>query len=96
MEEVISEAKFFSIATVRRYIYSLILLTDEDELDKPVFDLIIGVESMKRLGIVLDFNNQDITIDEIALPMRDISNLPLSKKRGLDFGNLAKLQEPKH
>jgi hypothetical protein len=39
---------------------------------------------MKRLGIVLDFNNEDITIDEIALPMRDISNLPLSKKKGLD------------
>jgi hypothetical protein len=54
----------------------------------------IGVVSMKRLGIVLDFNNEDITIDEIPLPIRDISNLPLSKKKGLNFSNFAKLQEP--
>jgi hypothetical protein len=36
---------------------------------------------MKELGIVLDFNKQDITIDEIALPMRNITNLPLPRKK---------------
>ena len=86
--------KFFEYSDSKEaYLQPDIVEYDEDS-DKPVFDLIIGVVSMKRLGIVLDFNNEDITIDEIALPMRDISNLPLSKKRGLDFSNLAKLQEP--
>jgi hypothetical protein len=30
---------------------------------------------MKELGIVLDFRTQEITLDEISLPMRDIRNL---------------------
>jgi hypothetical protein len=37
----------------------------------PVFDLIIGCKTMMELGIVLDFKNKEITIDEIILPMRD-------------------------
>jgi hypothetical protein len=35
----------------------------------PVFDLIIDVETMRELGIILNLEKQDITIDEIALPM---------------------------
>jgi hypothetical protein len=49
---------------------------------------------MKELGIVLDFNKQDINIDEIALPMQDITNLPLPRRKGLDFSNLASSLEP--
>jgi len=37
---------------------------------KPVFDLIIGCNSMEKLGIVLDFKAKTITIDEIILPMK--------------------------
>jgi hypothetical protein len=35
-------------------------------------DLILGTETMKELGIILNFR---ITIDEIILPMRNINNL---------------------
>jgi hypothetical protein len=47
----------------------------DQKLGKPVFDLIIGCNSMKRLGIVMDFKSKTITIDEIILPMRNIKNL---------------------
>jgi hypothetical protein len=54
---------------------------DGDKLKCPVFDLIIGVQTMDELGIILNFEQQEITINEIALPMRDISNLPLPRKK---------------
>jgi hypothetical protein len=66
----------------------------DDDSEKPAFDLIIGVETMKEFGIILDFKDQIITIDDDTLPMRDITNLPLPRKRGLDFQNLASSLEP--
>ena len=68
---------------------------DGDKLKRPVFDLILGTQTMDELGIILNFKQQEITIDEIALPMRDITNLPLIRKQGLEFNSLARLLEPK-
>ncbi len=48
------------------------------KVGKPVFDLIIGCNSMEKLGIVMDFKAKMITIDEIILPMRNIKNLTIS------------------
>jgi hypothetical protein len=42
---------------------------------KPQYDLIIGTEAMKEFGIILNFKDKMITIDEIILPMRIINNL---------------------
>ena len=50
---------------------------------------------MEELGIILNFKQQEITIDEIALPMRDITNLPVTRKQGLEFNSLARSLEPK-
>ena len=44
-------------------------------MTKPGFDLILGCNTMKELGIVLDFWTKEITLDEISLPMRDINKL---------------------
>ncbi len=44
-------------------------------MDKPGFDLILGSNTMKELGIVHDFWTKEITLDEISLPMRDINKL---------------------
>ncbi len=38
-------------------------------------DLIVGTETMKELGIFLDFKAKIITIDEIILPMTNINHL---------------------
>ena len=43
-----------------------------------MYVLILGCQTMKELGIVLDFQTKEITIDEIILPMRDINSLTTS------------------
>ncbi len=43
----------------------------------PLYDLIIGKQSLHDIGTVLDFKDKTITIDSILLPMRNIVNLQL-------------------
>ena len=53
----------------------------DDDSNMPAFDLIIGVTSMKEFGIILNFKEQVITIDDNTLPMHDITNLPLPRTK---------------
>ncbi len=46
----------------------------------PMYDLIIGKQTMHNLGVKLDFQVKTITIDEILLPMRNIVNLQLKPR----------------
>ncbi len=41
----------------------------------PMYDLIIGKQTMHNLGVKLDFQEKTITIDKILVPMRNIANL---------------------
>ncbi len=41
----------------------------------PQYNLILGTETMKELGIVLDFKTRAITVDAITLPMKNINHL---------------------
>ncbi len=43
----------------------------------PIYDLIIGKQTMHDLGVKLDFQEKTITIDKILLPMRNIAILQL-------------------
>jgi hypothetical protein len=43
----------------------------------PMYDLIIGKQTMHDLGVKMDFQEKTITIDKILLPMRNIANLQL-------------------
>ena len=43
----------------------------------PMYDLIIGKQTLHDIGAVLDFKEKTITIDSILLPMRNIVNLQL-------------------
>ncbi len=43
----------------------------------PLYDLIIGKQTLHDIGAVLDFKEKTITIDSILLPMRNIVNLQL-------------------
>ncbi len=43
----------------------------------PMYDLIIGKQTMHDLGVILDFQEKTITIDKGLLPMRNIANLQL-------------------
>jgi hypothetical protein len=46
-----------------------------DKNNKPQYDLILGVKTMKKYGIILDFKDKMITIDEVKLPMQNINYL---------------------
>ncbi len=50
-------------------------VVEYDKDSKPHYDLNIGTETMKELGIILNFRDKMITIDKIILPMRNINNL---------------------
>ena len=70
---------------------------DGKTMGKPAFDLILGTEPLKELGIILNFRKQMITIDEVTLPTHNIKDMPSSKRRkALALHNsLARSQEPK-
>jgi hypothetical protein len=61
----------------------------------PLYDLIIGKQSLHDIGAVLEFKDKTITIDSILLPMRNIVNLQLkpSITRALRH-NTCQAQEP--
>ena len=68
--------KFFEYSASREYtIQPDIVEYDENHMNEPGFDPILGCTSMNELEIVLDFWTKEITLDEISLPMRDINNL---------------------
>jgi hypothetical protein len=46
----------------------------------PMYDLIIGKQTMHNLGVKLDFQEKTITIDAILLPMRNNANLQLKPR----------------
>jgi hypothetical protein len=46
----------------------------------PMYDLIIGKQTMHNLGVKLDFQEKTITIDKTLLPMRNIANLQLKPR----------------
>ena len=71
--------KFFEYSNSKRVQIHPDVVTCDKE-DKPVFDLIIGCNSMEKLGIVMDIKTRSMTIDEIILPMRNIANLTNKSK----------------
>ncbi len=61
----------------------------------PLYDPIIGKQTLHDIGAMLDFKERTITIDEILLPMKNINNLQLepSISRALKL-NSSFSQEP--
>ncbi len=50
-------------------------IVEYDKTNKPQYDLILGVKTIKKYGIILDFEDKMITVDEVKLPMRNINYL---------------------
>ena len=61
----------------------------------PLYDLIIGKQTLHDISAALDFKEKTITIDSILLPMRNIVNLQLksSVTKALQHNTL-QAQEP--
>ncbi len=68
----------------------------EKEAQAPLYNLIIGKQTLHDIGAVLDFKEKTITIDSILLPMRNIINLQLkpSVTRALKHNDTCHAQEP--
>ena len=71
--------KFFEYSNSKRYTCKPDIVEYAKDADPPVFDLIIGCQSMKEWGIDLSFCKKTITIDGIILPMRNTNSLTKSK-----------------
>ncbi len=67
--------RFFEYSKSKEILAEPNVFEYDRKMSKPVFDLIIGCNSIEKLGIVMDFKATSITIDEIILPMRSIANL---------------------
>ena len=62
--------KFFDCLAGREYtLLPDVVEYDEATMSKPGFDLILGSNTLKELGIVLDFWTREITLDDISPPM---------------------------
>jgi hypothetical protein len=61
------ELNFFEYSNSKRYLAAPDIV-EYDKINKPQYDIIIfGVKTMKEYGIILDFKDKMITIDEVKL-----------------------------
>ncbi len=68
------ELNFFEYSDSKRYhVEPDVVEYNKD--NRPQYDLILGTVTMKEFGIISNFRDKMITIDEIILPMRNINNL---------------------
>jgi hypothetical protein len=73
------ELNFFEYFDSKRYLAEPDIV-EYDKKNKPQYDLILGVKTMKKYGIILDFKDKMITVDEVKLPMQNINYLQGSSK----------------
>jgi hypothetical protein len=75
-----ANSQFFEYSNSKEFLAEPNVFEYDRKVDKPVFDLIIGCNSMEKLGIVMDFKTKTITINDIILPMRNTKNLTNKSK----------------
>jgi hypothetical protein len=68
------ELNVFEYSDIKRYLVDPDII-EYDSNKKPQYDLILGVKTMKKYGIMIDFKDKMITIDEVKLPMQNINYL---------------------
>jgi hypothetical protein len=66
------ELNFFEYSNSKGYLAEPNIV-EYDRNNKPQYDLILGVKTMKKHGIILDFKDKMITVDEVKLPMQNIN-----------------------
>jgi hypothetical protein len=69
-----TELNFFEYSNSKRFLVEPDIIK-YDKINKPQYDLILGVKTMKKCCIILDFKNKMITVDEVKLPMHNINYL---------------------
>jgi hypothetical protein len=68
---------FFEFSDSKRYLAEPDIVK-YDKNNWPQYHLILRVKTMKKYGIILDFKDKMITVDEVKLPMQNINYLQSS------------------
>ncbi len=68
------ELNVFEYFNSKRYLAAPDIV-EYSKINRPQYDIILGVKTMKEYGIILDFKDIMMTVDEIKLPMRNINYL---------------------
>ncbi len=68
------ELNFFEYSDSKRYLTAPDIV-EYNKINRPQYDIILGVKTMKEYGIILNFKDKLITVDEVELPMRNINYL---------------------
>jgi hypothetical protein len=68
------ELNFFEYSDSKRYLAEPDIV-EYDKNNNPQYDFILGVKTMKKYCIILDFKYKMITVDEVKLPMQNIKYL---------------------
>jgi hypothetical protein len=68
------ELNFFEYSNNKRYLAAPDIV-EYNKINRPQYDIILGVKTMKEYGIILDFKYKMIIVDEVKLPMRNINYL---------------------
>ncbi len=66
------ELNFFEYSDSKRYLAEPDIV-EYDKSNRPQYDLILGVKTMKKYGIILDVKDKMITVDKVKLPMQNIT-----------------------
>jgi hypothetical protein len=89
------EISFVEYSASKMFCLQLDIIEYNSGEQAPLYDLIIGKQTLHNLGLVLDFNEKTIQIDEILLPMRNITNLQFKPSITRAFRHITCLaQEP--
>ncbi len=75
------ELNFFEYSNSKRYLADPDIIK-YDKINKPQYDLILGVKTMKKFVIILDFKDKMITVDEVKLPIRNCTR-PSGQPQGV-------------
>jgi hypothetical protein len=68
------ELNFFKYSDSKRYLVEHDIV-EYGENNKPQYDLVLGTKTMTEYGIILDFKDKMIIVDEVKLPIRNINYL---------------------
>jgi hypothetical protein len=68
------ELNLFEYSDSKRYLAEPYII-EYDKSNRPQYDLIFGVKTMKKYGIISDFKDKMITVDEVKLQMQNINYL---------------------
>ena len=81
------EVKFPAFSSSKIFTFKPDVVTSPNSAHPPIYDLIIGINSLVNIGAILDFATYNLTLDDVKLPMRPFDSLIYHK----DLSNM--LQE---